>query len=48
MKQIEEIEITQHIDYKYGDYDFIIEVYKDIMMFGILKDYKSLKKYNLQ
>ena len=31
------IEITHHTDYKNADYDFILEVYKDIMMFGIVK-----------
>ena len=40
-------DVTHHTDYKYGDYDFVLEVYKDLMMFGIVKGYKDNKKYNL-
>ena len=40
-------EINFYTEYQYADYDFLIEVYRDIMMFGICKDYKTLKKYNL-
>ena len=36
----ENIDVTWHLDYKYADYDFIIEVFRDIMMFSIVKEYK--------
>lgn len=44
----EHIGVNYHLDYKYADYDFIIEVFRDIMMFSIVKEYKQRKRYNFQ
>lgn len=44
---LNDIDLNYFIDYKYGDYDFIVEVYRDLMMFSIVKEYKQRKKYNI-
>ena len=36
-----------NIDFKAADYDILIEVFRDLMMFSIVKEYKQRKKYNL-
>ena len=37
---LNDIDLNYFIDYKYGDYDFVVEVYRDLMMFGLVKEYK--------
>ena len=44
---LNDIDLNYFIDYKYGDYDFVIEVYRDLMMFSIVKEYKQRKRYNI-
>jgi hypothetical protein len=44
---LNDINLNYFIDYKYGDYDFIVEVYRDLMMFSIVKEYKQRKRYNI-
>ena len=28
------------VDYKYADFDFVVEVYRDLLVFSIVKEYK--------
>ena len=44
----ESVDLTSHIDFKFADYDMLIEVYRDVMVFALCKEYKTLRKYNLQ
>ena len=44
----EEVGVEYYIDLKTGDYDCLLEVYRDILMVGMVRHYKLLKKYNLQ
>lgn len=44
---LNDIDINYFVDYKYGDYDFVVEVYRDLMMFSIVKEYKQRKRYNI-
>ena len=44
----QEVVIHYWTDLKNADFDFVIEVYRDILMFGIVPAYKANKKYNLQ
>ena len=36
------------VSLKDADYSIIVEVYRDLMMIGVVPLYKELKKYNLQ
>ena len=45
--ELANIEVNYFIDYRYGDYDFIVEVFRDLLMFSIVKEYKQRKKYNI-
>lgn len=40
--------LSSNIDYNSADFDILFEVYRDMLMFGIVKNYKDRKKYNLQ
>ena len=40
--------LSSNIDYNSADFTIIFEVYRDMLMFGITKNYKDRKKYNLQ
>ena len=42
------VDLSSHIDFKFADYDMLIEVYRDVMVFAVCKEYKTLRKYNLQ
>ncbi len=35
------------VSLKDADYSIIIEVYRDLMMIGVVPQYKEFKKYNL-
>ena len=41
------ISVNYFIDYRYGDFDFIVEVFRDLLMFSIVKEYKQRKRYNI-
>jgi hypothetical protein len=36
------------ISYDDADYEIVIEVFRDMLIFAVLPGYKRLKKYNLQ
>ena len=44
---LNDIDLNYFVDYKYGDYDFVVEVYRDLMMFSMVKEYKQRKRYNI-
>lgn len=44
----EGLEISFSTDYKAADFDFIIEVFRDLMLFSIVKHYKQRHKYNVK
>jgi len=35
------------ISYDEADFEILIEVFRDVLVFAILPNYKKLKKYNL-
>ena len=35
------------VDLRNADFNVIIEVYRDLLMFGVVPKYKEYKKYNL-
>jgi|LauGreDrversion4_2_1035121.scaffolds.fasta_scaffold1588062_1 tRNA(Ser,Leu) C12 N-acetylase TAN1 len=39
---------TNPVDLKSADLYVIVEVYRDLLMIGVVPHYKELKKYNLQ
>jgi len=39
---------TNPVDLKNADLNVIVEVYRDILMMGVVPRYKELKKFNLQ
>jgi hypothetical protein len=41
------IEVAFSTDYKNADFEFVIEVFRDLMMFSVVKEYKQRKKYNV-
>ena len=44
----DKMDLSSHIDFKFADYDLLLEVYRDVMVFAACKQYKERRKYNLQ
>jgi len=42
------IPVEHYTDYRSGDYDILVEIFKDILMLGIVRKYKLTRKYNLE
>ena len=37
---LKDIDYSYNTDYKNADFDFVLEVFRDLMMFSIVKEYK--------
>jgi len=48
VSQDDGLEISYSTDLKNADYDFVIEVFRDLMLFSIVKKYKERHRYNIR